>query len=303
LKEQVGFMAKWSQRSPPGRIAYVNGRYLAHNAAGVHIEDRGLQFGDSIYEVWGVRGGQLLDEAGHLDRLERSIKPLELTLPLPRQALRFVLREVMRRNRLRDGLLYLQITRGAFRRDHPIPAETARPTLIITAKAIDPAASAARLRDGIKVITQPDLRWAWRDIKTTQLLPNLLAKTAAKRAGAGEAWLVDDEGFVTEGGSANAWIVTAAGDVVTHPLGRDILPGVTRSVVMAQAAQAGVTIHERKFTVAEAHAAREAFITGASGAAVPVLAIDGKPVGDGRAGPLTLRLQSLYAGKTGNPAG
>jgi D-alanine transaminase len=246
-----------------------------------------------------VRGGRLLDEAGHLDRLERSLKALELAPPMSRQALRFVLGEVMRRNRLTDGLLYLQVTRGAFRRDHPIPGETVKPTVIVTAKAIAPAATAAKLQDGIKVITQPDLRWAWRDIKTTQLLPNLLAKTAAKRAGAGEAWLVDDNGFVTEGGSANAWIVTAAGDVVTHPLGRDILPGITRSVVMAAARDEGVAVQERKFTVAEVHAAREAFITGASGAAVPVVAIDGRKIGDGKPGPLTLRLQTLYARKTG----
>ena len=292
-------MTKWPHRSPPGRIAYVNGRYLPHGAAGVHIEDRGLQFGDSIYEVWGVREGRLLDEAGHLGRLERSLKALELAAPMSRDALRFVLREVLRRNRLTDGLLYLQVTRGSFRRDHPIPADSAKPTVIVTAKPITPAATAAKLRDGITVITQPDLRWAWRDIKTTQLMPNLLAKTAAKRAGAGEAWLVDDEGFVTEGGSANAWIVTAAGDVVTHPLGRAILPGITRSVVMAAAKAEGVAVQERKFTVAEVVSAREAFITGASGAAVPVLAIDGKPVGDGKPGPLTLRLQSLYARKTG----
>jgi D-alanine transaminase len=293
-------MTKWPSRAPSGRIAYVNGRYLAHADAGVHIEDRGLQFGDSIYEVWGVRGGRLLDETGHLDRLERSLKALELAAPMSREALRFVLREVMRRNRLSDGLLYLQVTRGAFRRDHPIPAEIAKPTVIVTAKTIAPSATAAKLRDGIKVITQPDLRWAWRDIKTTQLLPNLLAKTAAKRAGAGESWLIDGEGFVTEGGSANAWIVTADGDVVTHPLGRDILPGITRSVVMASAQEEGIAVQERKFTVAEVLSAREAFITGASGAAVPVLAIDGKPIGDGKPGALTLRLQSLYARKAGS---
>jgi D-alanine transaminase len=295
-------MAKWPLRAPSGRIAYVNGRYLTHADAGVHIEDRGLQFGDSIYEVWGVRGGRLMDETGHLDRLERSLRALELAAPMSREALRFVVREVMRRNRLTDGLLYLQVTRGAFRRDHAIPAEGGKPSVIVTARAIDPAASAARLRDGIKVITRPDLRWAWRDIKTTQLLPNLLAKTEAKRAGAGEAWLVDGDGFVTEGSSANAWIVTREGDVVTHPLGRAILPGITRSVVVAAAQEEGVAIQERKFTVAEALAAREAFITGASGAAVPVVAIDGKVIGTGKPGELTLKLQTLYARKTGSLA-
>jgi D-alanine transaminase len=290
---------KWSRSNPSGRIAYVNGRYLRHGAASVHVEDRGLQFGDSIYEVVSVRGGAMLDEGGHLDRLERSLAALELAMPMPREALRLVLREVMRRNRLTDGILYLQVTRGAFRRDHPIPDAIIKPTLIVTAKPIDPAATASKLAKGIKVITQPDIRWSRRDIKTTQLLPNLLAKTQAKRAGAGEAWLLDEDGFVTEGGSANAWIVTAAGDVVTHPLGREILPGVTRSVMLVAAAQAQITVHERKFTLQEALAAREAFISSASGAAVPVLAIDGQPIGDGKPGPLTLRLQALYARKTG----
>jgi D-alanine transaminase len=289
----------WDRRFPPGRIAYVNGRYRPHGTAGVHIEDRGLQFGDSIYEVVSVRGGAMLDEGGHLDRLERSLKALELAMPMPREALRFVLREVMRRNLLRDGILYLQVTRGAFRRDHPIPDATVKPTLIVTAKTVAHDATAQKLRDGIKVITQPDIRWGRRDIKTTQLLPNLLAKTAARRAGAGEAWLVDEDGMVTEGGSANAWIVTAAGDVVTHPLGRAILPGVTRGVIVAAAADAQITVVERKFTLEDARQAREAFISSASGAAVPVIAIDGRPIGDGRPGPLTLRLQALYAAKTG----
>jgi D-alanine transaminase len=290
-------------RGPAGRIAYVNGRYLPHAQAGVQVEDRGLQLGDSIYEVVSVRGGALLDEAGHLDRLERSLAALELPMPMGRAALRLVLQEVLRRNRLRDGILYFQVTRGAFRRDHPIPDVIVKPTLIVTAKAVDMAAVARRMADGIKVITQPDNRWGRRDIKTTQLLPNLLAKTAAKRAGAGEAWLVDADGFVTEGGSANAWIVTQGGEVVTHPLGVEILPGVTRQVILAAAAEEGVRVSERSFTVAEALAAREAFISSASGAAVPVIAIDGQKIGDGRPGPLTLRLQALYARKSGARTG
>lgn len=294
---------KWNSRGPSGRIAYVNGCYLPHPQAGVQVEDRGLQLGDSIYEVVSVRGGALLDEAGHLDRLERSLAALELPMPMGRAALRLVLHEVMRRNRLRDGILYFQVTRGAFRRDHPIPDVIVKPTLIVTAKAVDMAAVARRMAEGIKVITQPDNRWGRRDIKTTQLLPNLLAKTAAKRAGAGEAWLVDADGFVTEGGSANAWIVTPGGDVVTHPLGVEILPGVTRHVILAAAAEEGVRVSERSFTVAEALAAREAFISSASGAAVPVIAIDGQKIGDGRPGPLTLRLQALYARKSGAGTG
>lgn len=287
-------MMSW-KRPPAGRVAYVNGRYLRHGLAAVHVEDRGLQFGDSIYEVCRVESGALLDEAGHLDRLERSLAALELAMPLSRPALRLVMRELLRRNRVCNGLLYLQVTRGTFRRDHLIPDDAGRPTLIMTARAIDPAAVAARLSRGIKIITRPDLRWAWRDIKTTQLLPSVLAKTAAKREEAAEVWMVDAQGFVTEGGSTNAWIVDAAGEIVTRPLSRDILPGVTRQTILTAAAGAGLGVTERNFTVTEALAAREAFITSASGAAVPVVAIDGKAIGNGRPGPITVRLQTLYA--------
>jgi len=291
---------KWPVRAPSGRFAYVNGRYLPHGRAGVHIEDRGLQLGDSIYEVFRAEAGQLLDENGHLDRLERSLTALELPMPVTRAALRLILRELIRRNRIRDGIIYLQVTRGAFRRDHPMPEGLAKPTLILTARAGDLAGAAARLSDGVKIITLPDERWARRDIKTTQLLPAVLAKTAAKRAGSAEAWLVDGEGFVTEGGSTNGWIVNAAGTLITRPLSRDILPGVTRGVILSVAKEAGLAVVERKFTVVEALQAKEAFLTSASGAAVPVVAIDGKAVGNGRPGPLTLRLQALYAGKSGS---
>jgi len=292
-------MSKWPDRAPSGRIAYVNGRYLPHALAGVHVEDRGLQLGDSIYEVCRVEAGRLLDETAHLDRLERSLAALELPMPVARAALALIMRELIRRNRLRDGIVYLQVTRGAFRRDHPVPDAVLKPTLILTARTGDPAAAAARLANGVKIITRPDERWARRDIKTTQLLPAVLAKTAARRAGAAEAWLVDDDGFVTEGGSTNGWIIDDAGVLITRPLSRNILPGVTRAVVLAAARDAGLAVQERKFTVAEAVAAQEAFLTSASGAAVPVVAIDGQPIGNGRPGPLTLKLQDLYALKSG----
>ena len=292
-------MSKWPDRAPSGRIAYVNGRYLPHALAGVHVEDRGLQLGDSIYEVCRVEAGRLLDETAHLDRLERSLAALELPMPVARAALALIMRELIRRNRVRDGIVYLQVTRGAFRRDHPIPDAVLKPTLILTARTGDPAAAAARLANGVKIITRPDERWARRDIKTTQLLPAVLAKTAARRAGAAEAWLVDDDGFVTEGGSTNGWIVDDAGVLITRPLSRNILPGVTRAVVLAAARDAGLAVQERKFTVAEAVAAQEAFLTSASGAAVPVVAIDRQPIGNGRPGPLTLKLQDLYALKSG----
>jgi D-alanine transaminase len=293
-------MKKWNEtRAPAGRIAYVDGRYLAHGQAFVHVEDRGFQLGDAVYEVFPVSGGRMLDSSEHLDRLERSLSMLEMAMPMGRAALTLVMNEVVRRNRVRDGLLYLQITRGALRRDHPIPEISPRPTLIMTARSIPPASVAAKYRDGVKAITLADERWARRDIKTTQLLPNLLARTAARRAGALEAVLVDNDGFVTEGAVTSFWIVDGDGNIITRDLSNAILPGVTRRVILEAAAEAQVTIIERKFTVDEARAAREAFLSSASGAAVPVVAIDGKQIGDGRPGPVTRRIHELYARKAG----
>lgn len=293
-------MNHWPHRRPPGRIAYINGRYLPHGAASVHIEDRGLQLGDSVYEVCNLTGGVLLDEAPHLDRLERSLAAIEMAMPMGRAALALVMRETVRRNGVRDGLLYLQVTRGALRRDHPIPADPPRPTLILTLHPTNTDAAARRQADGVGVLSRPDERWARCDIKTTQLLPNLLAKTAARRAGAYEAWLIDRDGFVTEGASTNAWIVDAEGRIITRDLSHAILPGVTRAVILAEAAAAQLPVVQRKFTLAEAQSAREAFLTSATGAAVPVIAIDGKPVGDGRPGALTRRLHELYAQQAGS---
>jgi D-alanine transaminase len=283
----------WNGRAPAGRIAYVDGRYVAHGDAGVHIEDRALQLGDGIYEVCGVVGGLMMDEEEHLDRLERSLGEIEMAMPMQRRALKLVMGELVRRNRLRDGLVYLQVTRGATRRDHPIPRVSPRPTLILTTRAMDPEEFGRRRRDGVAVITRPDERWGRCDIKTVQLLPNLLAKTAARRAGAYEAWLVDDDGLVTEGSSTTAWIVDAKGQLRTRDLSHAILPGVTRRVVLESAAAAQLPVTLKSFSVEEAHMAREAFISSATGV-MPVVAIDGKPVGDGKPGPLTRRVQELY---------
>jgi D-alanine transaminase len=284
----------WSGRAPAGRIAYVDGRYVAHGAAAVHIEDRALQLGDGIYEVCGVIDGMLMDEEEHLDRLARSLGEIEMAMPMPRNALKLVMRELVRRNGVRDGLLYLQVTRGAVRRDHPIPKISPRSTLILTVRAINPRELEARRRDGVAVITRPDERWGRRDIKTVQLLPNLLAKTAARRAGAYEAWLVDGEGFVTEGSSTNAWIVDAQGRLTTRDLSHAILPGVTRRIILEAAATAQLPVREQRFSTQDARDAREAFISSATGV-VPVVAIDGRPVGEGVPGPVTRRVQELYA--------
>src|SRR5579872_1090198 len=297
-------MKKWSaSRAPAGRIAYVNGRYLPFAQAGVHIEDRALQLGDGIYEVANVIGGRMLDEEPHLDRMERSLRELGMAMPMSRAALKLVMREMVARNRIANGFLYIQVTRGAVRRDHIPPADGPRPTLIMTMRTQDLAALNQRLEKGIAVSTQADIRWGRCDIKTVQLLPNLLAKQAARKAGAFEAWLVDDEGYVTEGSSTNAWIVDRQGTVITRDLSNAILPGVTRRIILEAIADAQLKVVERKFTVAEALAASEAFLSSATGAAVPVVAIDGQTVGNGAPGALTRRIRELYFAQAGVNAG
>ena len=293
-------MKKWTASpAPAGRVAYVNCRYLPHRHAGVHIEDRSLQLGDGIYEVAAIMSGRLVDEEEHLDRLERSLREIGMAMQMGRPALKLVMREMVARNRVSNGLLYMQVSRGAVRRDHPIPDNPPRPTLIMTVRAQDPAAGEKKRIEGIAVITRPDQRWARRDIKTVQLLPNLLAKTEARKAGAYEAWLVDSDGFVTEGASTNAWIVDSQNQVVTRQLSNDILPGVTRRVILEAAEAAGLPVIERKFSVAEALTAREAFLSSASGAAIPVVKIDDTIIADGKPGPLTRRIHKLYAQKAG----
>jgi D-alanine transaminase len=284
-----------ARRTPTGRIAYVDGRYVPHGSASVHVEDRGLQFADSVYEVCAVLNGRLMDEEGHLDRLERSLKALGIAMPMARESLRAVMREMIRRNRLPDGLLYLQVTRGAHRRDHPMPA-LHKSTLIMTARPMNVAAVEKRRAEGVAVVSLPDIRWGRCDIKTTGLLPNVMAKTEAKKLGAFEAWLVDREGFVTEGASTNAWIVTKEGVVVTRNLSDNILAGVTRLGVLTALGEEGFNaIEERPFTVEEAHAAREAFVTSASGGVIPVVSIDGRRIGEGHPGAATRRIHALYA--------
>jgi len=275
------------------RIAYVNGRYLPHAQAGVAIDDRGFQFADGVYEVCEVRGGRLVDERRHVARLERSLSELRISRPMSPAALAIVMRETVRRNRVRDGIVYLQITRGAARRDFPFPAST-MPSVIVTARSNDLARLEALAAEGIAVVTVPDIRWQRVDIKSVALLPNVLAKQAARDRGAREAWLVDSQGRVTEGASSNAWIVSRDGNLITHPLGQDILPGITRSVVLDVIKGQGLTFEERAFTVDEAYAAREAFVTSASQIVLPVVSIDGRPVGNGAPGLIAGALRRDY---------
>lgn len=275
------------------RDCYVNGRFLPHAQGAVHIEDRGYQFADGVYEVVTVAGGRLVDEEGHLDRLERSLGELAIPAPMSRAALRLKLRELVRRNRLTDGLVYMQVTRGVAPRNHAFPTSGARPALVMTTKRLN-FDGMTKFTDGVSVITIPDIRWARRDIKTISLLPNCLGKQRAAEAGAYEAWMVDDDGFVTEGTSSNAWIVTGDGVLVTRPLSHDILHGITRRTVLGIAQAEGIAFMERPFTVEEARAAREAFVTSATSFVTPVVRIDDAVLGDGRPGSLSRTLLAHY---------
>jgi D-alanine transaminase len=276
------------------RIAYVNGRYVAHDQASVHIEDRGYQFADGVYEVCEVARGNIMDMTRHLDRLARSLGELRIDWPLSRTALQMSMREVILRNKVRNGLVYIQVTRGVASRDHFFPAAGTRPALVVTAKRSSPEAAAARAATGIKVITVPENRWERVDIKTVGLLPNVLARQKAREAGAAEAWFVDPDGTVKEGAATNAWIVTGEGTLVTRAADFGILRGVTRATVMDIAAKLDLKVEERGFTVEEAKAAREAFITAATTVVMPVVAIDGASVANGHPGSVTLALRDAF---------
>jgi D-alanine transaminase len=276
------------------RYAYVNGRFSRLADAHVHIEDRGFQFADGVYEVWGVFDRRLADAEGHFVRLERSLRELSMPMPMSRAALTLVLRQAIRKNRLTDGFVYLQITRGSARRDHAFPVEPVRQTVVITTRALDFEAADAKAAKGVAVITVADNRWGRCDIKTVGLLPNALAKQAAREAEAYEAWFVDADGYVTEGSSTNAWIVDQEGVLRTRSAEDNILRGVTRMTLFKVAKAAGYRISEVPFTVEEAKAAREAFLTAASSLVVPIVQIDGSPVGNGHPGSVASALRQHY---------
>lgn len=275
------------------RIAYVNGRYVRQADAAVHIEDRGYQFGDGVYEVCLVIDGVYWDEEGHLKRLDRSLRELDITPPMSHAALKTVLATVVRRNRLKNALVYMQVTRGVAPRNHAFPDPPVPPSLIVTARPFDLAKCEAQAEKGVAVVTRPDIRWGRVDIKTIGLLPNALAKEHARREGASEAWLVRD-GKVTEGAASNAWIVTKSGEVVTHPLGNEILGGVTRQTVIECAEELQIKITERPFSLKEVAEAAELFLTSASNLVMPIVKIDGREVGRGEPGPIAQRLREAY---------
>lgn len=274
------------------RITYVNGRYGPHAEAAVHVEDRGHQFADAVYEVLPVAVGRLCHLDQHLDRLGRSLAALAIAWPVRRRALPVILERVVALNRVRDGLVYIQISRGVAPRNHYFPAHT-QPGLVVSAWS-HKGASSEQVEKGVNVCTMADQRWKRPDIKTIGLLPNLLARQSAKEAGAYEAWLVDERGFVTEGSSTNAFIVAADGTLRTHPADGAILGGVTRSNVLALAGSLGLDVKDQPFTVADALAAREAFLSGTTVTVLPVTRIDGHSVADGRPGAVSQGLRALY---------
>ena len=283
------------------RIAYVNGRYLPHAHAQVHIEDRGYQFADGVYEVIHVRDGRLIDAEPHFERFDYSLGELHIAPPMPRAALRLVLGELLQRNAVLNGLIYFQSTRGVAPRDHKFPAK-ARTSLVATAKRLRPLPAGA-LDDGVAVVSIPDIRWQRCDIKSLALLPNVLGKQRAVEQGAYEAWQVDAHGFVTEGTTTNAWIVTTGGRLVTRPLGNEILAGIVRRSLLGLIDGLADGFEQRPFSLAEARAAREAFLTSSSGFLLPITRLDGQPVGDGKVGAVTLELRRrMDAHVSGRPA-
>src|SRR5215210_657918 len=270
------------------RIVFVNGAFVPYEEATVPIMDRGFLFGDGIYEVSAVLGGALVDHEAHLARLDRSLR--EIRIPNPHDTAEWtrLCQELVRRNGMAEGLVYMQVTRGVAERDFAFPKQGGPTVVMFTQpKAI---ARSPQAETGVAVVTVPDLRWKRRDIKSVALLAQVLAKQAAAEAGVAEAWMVED-GFVTEGGSSTAFIATRDGRIVTRPLSSAILPGITRLSVMQLARETGLAIEERLFTVEEAHAAAEVFLTSASRFVFPIVAIDGRQVADGKPGTRTRRLR------------
>ena len=276
------------------RIIYTNGRYKRYDDAVVHAEDRGFQFGDAVYEVIEVKDSRLIDETRHMSRLSRSLSELGIRPPMPDRAWQRILREPVRRNRVRNGLVYLQVSRGASPRNFMFSGIDMQPTVVCLARSIDPAVQQKAFETGIRIITHKETRWARRDIKTVMLLPASLAKETAKAQGAQDVWFVDDDGMVLEGGSSNAWIVSADGKLLTRPADTAILCGITRLTLIDALKELNIQLVERAFSVEEALAAREAFITSATSLVMPIVQIDDRQIGDGRPGPIVRELRAAF---------
>ncbi|NQZ13969.1 MAG: D-amino-acid transaminase [Alphaproteobacteria bacterium] len=275
------------------RVAYVNGQYLPYSHASVHVEDRGFQFADGVYEVIGCIHGHLADETGHLDRLERSLSELKMDMPVDREALRFLMRECLRRNNLKNAGIYIQITRGAAKRDFKFPAPETPQSLVIITFPFDFDGNVGVVNGG-RVKTLADIRWKRRDIKTVALLPQALVKQEAVEAGVDDAWMVDSDGYITEGSASNAWIITKNKKLVTRPVSYDILRGVTRTAIEKIASENNLVIEERAFKPGEAYEAVEAFTSSATALITPVIEIDGHAIGNGKPGDITQKIYGEY---------
>ena len=275
------------------RIAYIDGVYQPLNMPGILVEDRGYQFADGVYEVCAIRGGKLLDEARHLARLEYSLQALNMPPPMSRAALQQVMRETLRRNRVRDGILYMQVSRGVAPREHMFDPNL-KPVLVVTARPIAADRRAHIMKKGISVISVPDQRWARCDIKSISLLPNVLARQSARQAKVQEAWQIDGQGMVTEGAATNAWIVDARGVLRTRPATHEILNGIVRQVLLDCVADLGLKFEETPFSLKEALAAKECFSTASTMSVFPVVEIDGQKIGTGKPGELAQKLSDAY---------
>jgi D-alanine transaminase len=274
-------------------VAYVNGRYVPQRQAVVHIEDRGYQFADAVYEVTCIWNGKPVDHAGHMARLRRSLGELRIAVPMSDAAFTAIIREVVRLNRIKNGTVYIQVGRGVAVRNHPFPTKAPKPSVVITAKH-GTGPSEAIAQAGVKMIVHPDIRWGRVDIKTVGLLPNALAKQAAVEAKAFEALLVQADGVVTEASSSNAWLVTKDKTIVTHPSTHKILSGITRATVMKLAQKAGYTVQERTFTLDDVYAAKEVFLSGTTTFVLPVVQVDERIIANGAPGEITLALRKAY---------
>ncbi|CAN5146217.1 D-amino-acid transaminase [soil metagenome] len=276
------------------RIAYVNGQYRDMRDASVNIEDRGYQFSDGVYEVCEIRGGKVVDLPRHMTRLQRSLRELRIDMPMPLSALEVVIHETVRRNRVGYGIVYLQVTRGVARRDHAFPVKPVKPAMVVTARGLNFQKNQDTAARGIGVVTVPENRWPRVDIKSVSLLPNVLAKQLAREKDAYEAWFVDSDGHVTEGSSSNAWIITKDGKVVTRSAESGILAGVTRAVLSNVLSALQIGFEERPFTPEEAYEATEAFVTASSQIVMPVVRIDGRSIGNGKPGAISMRLREEF---------
>jgi D-alanine transaminase len=275
------------------RISYINGNFLPHEEAKIHMEDRGYVFSDGVYEVALIKNGVFIDWQEHCERLQYSLDGLRIEFKVSAVELEKTVRELLAKNNMQEAVLYLQITRGVAKRDHQFPSPPPKPAVAMMLSPFNPP-PAEQYASGIKAITLPDLRWKRRDYKTISLLPNTLAKQQAVEAGAGEAILIEEDGCITEGSATNFFIVDKAGNVRTHPISHRILGGITRMGVLQFARANGINVIEKPFAKDELFSASEAFITSTTKHILPVTMVDGKNIGDGKVGPVTTKLVELY---------